>query len=101
MANKNAELPDRLTNVSGEEELTLRKQPDFKRMMVHLLNYDVNLKQVPAGTITVNFPEGNKVKRAYYPDTDTEVKTSVSDKGIEIIMRPFEVHDMLVIEWEN
>ena len=101
LSHQGAALPVEVTGVSKEVEVTLRQQPEHSRWMVHLLNYDPNLERVKRPRLIVHPPAGRAVKRMFYPDTDTSLKFKASGDGVTARMRDFEVHDMLVVEWER
>lgn len=92
-------LPVVVTGMDKEIEVTLRKQPEHNRMMIHLLNYDATVNRVPAAQVTIHPPTGKSVKRVFYPDTDTEVAFTVAAGGVTAPLRQFEVHDLIVVEW--
>ncbi|NLE68294.1 MAG: hypothetical protein GX608_12815 [Lentisphaerae bacterium] len=100
LAFRNAALPAEITGVGLETEVTLRSQPGHNRMMVHLLNYDARLPLVKAPRLAVNPDAGKTVKSIFYPDTKTAVKFTAGNGGVTALLRDFEVHDMLVVEWE-
>ena len=101
LAHQGAALPVEVTGISKEVEVTVRQQPEHDRWMVHLLDYDTKSSGVKGATLTVNQPIGRAVRRMFYPDTDTKLKLEVKDGRAIATMRDFEVHDMLVIEWET
>lgn len=101
LAHTQATLPVDVTNVSKEVEVTLRQQPEKNRMMVHLLDYDPKSSGVKGAVLLVHPPAGRTVKRIFYPDTDTLVKTIPGEGGVTAKLRDFDVHDMAVVEWEN
>ena len=100
LAHVNAALPVEVFGVSKEVEVTLRQQPEHDRWMVHLLNYDPKLAMVKAPRLVVHPPPGRQVKRLFYPDTKTKLRSKAAEHGVTARMRDFAVHDMLVIEWE-
>ena len=101
LAAQSASLPVEVIEVSKEVEVTLRQQPAENRWMVHLLNYDPRLDLVKGPQLTVHPPAGRSVKRMFYPDTKTEVTFSPGESGATARLRDFEVHDMLVVEWQD
>ena len=100
LAHQGSTLPVEVAGVSKEVEVTVRQQPEQDRWMVHLLNYDPQLDLVRGPQLTVHPPAGRSVKRMSYPDTETEVTFSLAERGASARLRDFEVHDMLVIEWQ-
>ncbi|NLB54980.1 MAG: hypothetical protein GX811_04305, partial [Lentisphaerae bacterium] len=100
LAASGSSLPVDVTNVSKEVEVTVRVQPEFNRMMVHLLDYDTGSVSVKGAVLSFNLPEGKKVGRMYYPDTDTELVVKVDGSVATADLREFEVHDMVVISFE-
>jgi len=100
LAFQKATLPVDVTEVSKEVEVTVRQQPEQNRMMVHLLDYDAKSDSVKGAKLTVHPPAGKTVKRVFYPDTDTEVKFKANASGVMAQLRDFEVHDMVVVEWQ-
>ncbi|MDD5679538.1 MAG: HEAT repeat domain-containing protein, partial [Kiritimatiellae bacterium] len=94
-------LPVEIEGVSKEIEVTVRQQPEKSCWMVHLLNYDPKVDLVKSPHLSVNAPEGRTVKRMFYPDTGTEVKFTPSATGVTALLRNFDVHDMVVIEWDR
>ena len=101
LAHQQANLPVEVAGVGVETEVTVRQQPDRNRMMVHLLNYDSRLDMVKSPRLTVHPPAGKTVKRIFYPDTDTPVAFTTTDTGVTAALRDYQVHDMVVVEWEN
>ncbi|MDD5677396.1 MAG: HEAT repeat domain-containing protein [Kiritimatiellae bacterium] len=99
LAHGKASLPVDVSGVSKQVEVTVRQQPEHNRMIVHLLNYDAKVDLVKSPHMTVHPPDGQTVKRIFYPDTGTELKFSASQQGVDVIMRDFDVHDMVVIEY--
>ena len=100
LENQGAVLPVEVLNVSKEIEVTVRQQPEHNRWMIHLLNYDPKVDLVKSPALIVHPLEGKTVKRIFYPDTDTEIKFKATGKGVETKMRDFDVHDMVVVEFE-
>lgn len=100
LVNQNATLPVDVTGVTKEIEVTVRQQPEHNRWIVHLLDYDVKSKSVKNASMTVHPPVGKAAKRIFYPDTGTDIKFAVAETGITTGLREFEVHDMVVIEWQ-
>ena len=70
-------------------------------MMVHLLNYDTRMDIVKVPKLTVHPPAGRTVKRIFYPDTDMPVSFTATKTGVTAALRDYQVHDMVVVEWEN
>ena len=101
LANQQAALPVEVSGVSKEVEITVRQQPENSRWMIHLLDYDTKSAGVKGATLFVNPPAGKTVKRMFYPDTNTEVTFSPAESGAHARLRDFEVHDMVVIEWNR
>ncbi|MDA1142333.1 MAG: HEAT repeat domain-containing protein [Planctomycetota bacterium] len=101
LANQKATLPVELTGVSKEIELTVRQQPEQSRWMIHLLDYDTKSLGVKGASVSVHSPAGKTVKRIFYPDTNTEVTFSPTETGVTARLRDFEVHDMVVVEWNR
>jgi len=101
LAYQGAALPVEVTGISKEVEVTVRQQPEHDRWMIHLLDYDTRSSGVKGATLTVNPPAGRAVKRMFYPDTDTKLKLEASGSGVMTTLRDFEVHDMVVVEWET
>ena len=100
LARQDASLPAEVIGVSREVEVTLRRQPEHNRMMVHLLDYDTKSDGVKGAEMIAHAPEGKTVKRVFYPDTDTDVKFAAAGGRAAAKLRDFEVHDMVVVEWE-
>ena len=100
LAHQGAALPAEVTGVSKEVEVTVRQQPEHGRWMVHLLDYDPKSDSVKGAEIIVHPPEGKAIKRMFYPDTDTEAAFAAAGGGAAARLRDFEVHDMVVIEFE-
>jgi hypothetical protein len=101
LAHQGATLPVEVTGISKEVEVTVRQQPKLNRWMIHLLDYDTKSNGVKGAAVTVPSPAGKKVKRIFYPDTSTELKFSLGESAVTAPLRDFEVHDMLVIEWNK
>ena len=101
LAHQQAALPVEMTGVSTEVEVTVRQQPEQSRWMVHLLDYDPKSSGVKSPTMAVPARTGRTVKRLFYPDTNTELKLAVSASAVTAQLRDFEVHDMIVIEWNK
>ena len=100
LAHQNATLPVEVSGVSKEVEITVRRQLEHGRWMVHLLDYDTGSSGVKGATLFVPPRADRDVKRMFYPDTDTKLKFETSDGSVTAALRDFDVHDMLVIEWE-
>jgi len=92
-------LPVEVTGVSLDVEVTVRQQMEQNRWMVHLLDYDPKSVSVKGAVLTVHPPTGKTVNRIFYPDTDTELKYSVTENGVKSQLRDFAVHDMVVVEY--
>ena len=94
----NAALPVEVYACPKNVEIVIRKQPDKQRWMIHLLNIDPNLSRVTGVGMIVRTPSSEKLK-VFYPDTGTAISYVRTADGIVISPRPFEVHDMIVIEY--
>ena len=92
-------VPAEVSGVSKEVEVTLRQQPGKNRMMVHLLDYDTTSAGVKGARLTVHPPAGKTVKRIFYPDTDTAIAFAAAETDVTAELRDFEIHDMVVVEW--
>ena len=101
LAHQRAALPVEVTNVSTEVEVTVRQQSEYGRWMVHLLDYDTKSSEVKGAALSVHPPAGSVVKRMFYPDTDTELAFTTGGDAVTAQLREFEVHDMLVVEWDR
>ncbi|MBI2190656.1 MAG: HEAT repeat domain-containing protein [Planctomycetes bacterium] len=101
LAHQGTALPVEVTGVSREIEVTVRQQPAQNRWMVHLFDYDVKSRGVKGAALSVHPPTGKTVKRIFYPDTNTEVAFRPSESAVTGQLRDFEVHDMVVIEWNK
>ena len=101
LAQAEASLPVEVTGVSKEVEVTVRQQPEHSRWMIHLLDYDTRSGGVKGANLTVPTPTGKTVKRVFYPDTDTELRFAPGENAATAQLRDFEVHDMVVIEWNR
>ena len=100
LSHQGATLPVEVLDVPTAVEVTLRRQAEHNRWMVHLLNYDTEVDLVAAPKLLVHPPAGRQVKRLFYPDGETELESKSAEHGVTAKMRDFDVHDMLVIEWE-
>jgi hypothetical protein len=78
-------------------EIVVRQQPDQQRWMIHLLNLNPNLGRVTGVGMIVCPPISGDFK-VFYPDTGTVVSYVRTADGILFSPRPFEVHDMIVVE---
>ena len=101
LAHQGAALPVEVTGVSTEVEVTVRRQPEHDRWMIHLLDYDPKSSGVKGATMTVHAPAGETVKRIFYPDTNTELTFSAAGNAVTTQLRKFEVHDMVVVELDR
>jgi HEAT repeat protein len=101
LALQQATLPVEVSGVSQDVEITVRQQPESNRWMIHLLDYDTKSAGVKGAALTVHPPAGKTVKRVFYPDTNTEVTFNLAENGGTAQLRDFEVHDMVVIEWNR
>jgi len=81
--------------LDGEIEVTPEWQKDGARLAVHLLDYDAKRKGAIRGAkLTVG---GTRpIRRVFHPDTKTDLKLS----GRTVALRPFEVYDFVVVEFE-
>ena len=96
---RKAALPVVASGVSREVEVTVRRQPEQNRWVVHLLDYDTKSNGVKGAKIRVNPPDGKTVKRIFHPDTGLEVGFEAAGSGVEAFLRGFEVHDMVVVQF--
>ena len=102
LAHQGTALPVEVTGVSKEVEVTVRQQPEHDRWVIHLLDYDTKSSGVQGAALTVHLPAGKTVKRVFYPDTNTELRIRTGDNSaVTANLRGFEVHDMVVIEWDR
>jgi hypothetical protein len=99
LAHQQAGLPVEVAGVSKEVEVTVRRQPEQSRWMVHLLDYDPKSAGVKAAGLSMPLSAGKTVKRLFYPDTGMEVAFRAAGNAVTAQLRDFDVHDMIVIEW--
>ena len=93
-------LPVTVTNCPPQVELGLRLQEHKNRWMVHLLNMDPKLGVVEGVEVTVNVPASKTPKGVYYAYPDRRsVDYSASGDGLTFKVRPFDVHEMVVVEF--
>jgi hypothetical protein len=98
----NVVLPVEVKNCSVRVELSLKKQDDRNRWMVHLLNYDPKIPLVKDVEVSVNVPPDRKVKGVYYAYPAREdVAYKADGNTLRFKMRDFDIHEMVVIEYEN
>ncbi len=76
--------------------VNIKKQPEKRRLMVHLLNMDADSRRVRGLGMSVHVPDTKNVK-VYYPDTDTAVAFHLDGNRVLFTPRDVEVHDMVVI----
>ena len=79
-------------------ELTIRAQPEKRRWMVHLLNYDPKVERVKGCRVTVRPPKTGGV-RAFYPEDGKKVRFSRDGNAIRFRIRDFGIHEMVVVEY--
>ena len=94
-----ATLPVEVNACPKNVEVVVRQQPEKQRWMIHLLNLDANLGRV-AGVSMVARPPSSGELKVSYPDTNTVIPYARTADGILLSPRPFEVHDMIVVEWK-
>jgi HEAT repeat protein len=101
LAHQGVALPVEVTGVSTEVEVTVRQQPEYNRWMVHLLDYDPKSSGVKGASMSVHTSAELTVKRIFYPDTNTGLAFQSAERANTARLRDFEVHDMVVIEWNK
>jgi hypothetical protein len=95
------ELPVEVDDCSPRVELSLKKQDDRNRWMVHLLNCDPKIPLVKGVEVILNVPQNKKVKSIYYVHPAKEdVAYKADGTKLKFTMRDCEVHEMAVIEYE-
>ena len=90
-----------LLNASKEVEVTVYVQDGGRRLVVHLLDYDVNNKAVEGASLRIN---GTRpVKSVYRVGADTPEKKSVLniDSNRTVELGRFEAYDMIVVEFDD
>ena len=90
-----------LLNASKEVEVTVYVQNGGRRLVVHLLDYDVNNKAVEGASLRIN---GTRpVKSVYRVGAGTPEKKSVLniDSNRTVELGRFEAYDMIVVEFDD
>ena len=90
------ELPAEAADCAEMVELTIRAQPEKRRWMVHLLNYDPNIERVKGSRITVRPPKTDELK-IFYPADGQKVQFSRDGNAVSFRVREFGVHEMVVV----
>jgi hypothetical protein len=98
LADSEARLPVEAANCPTEVELTVRTQDEHNRWIVHLLNYDTELDRVRGVAITVR-PPSLRGLRVFYPDTNERIPFVRGTSDIRFLIRDFDVHEMIVVEY--
>lgn len=96
---RKASLPIEVSGISKEVEVTVRRQPEQNRLMVHLLDFDTKSSRVQGAKIFVNPPDGKTIKRIFHPDTGLDVAFEAAGSGVSANLRGFESHDMVVVQY--
>ena len=78
-------------------EVVAREQPG--RTIIHLTNY--SYEDRISGVRIALHPEGKGIATIHYPEGNVKVKTERSEDGITFKVRDFDVHEMIVAEWER
>ena len=100
LAHTGTELPVTVANCPPQIELGFRLQEHKNRWMIHLLNMDPKLRLVEGVEVTVNVPASKTPKGVYYVYPDRRgVDCSASADGLTFRVRPFDVHEMVVVEF--
>ena len=96
LENREKELPVTVSSCPKYVFINSKRQPEKRRLMVHLLNMDPASKRVHGIGMSVRVPDTKNVK-VYYPDTDTAVAFRVDGDRVMFMPRDFGVHDMVVV----
>ncbi|MFA5646478.1 MAG: alpha-amylase family protein [Candidatus Ratteibacteria bacterium] len=91
-------LPFTVENCPLEVEVTLNTQGE-KRYILHLLDYRPK-EMVKNCRLFITLPKEKKAVAVFYPDDNLKSEYQVTEKGILITIRDFQVHEMLVVEYE-
>ncbi|MDD5678244.1 MAG: HEAT repeat domain-containing protein [Kiritimatiellae bacterium] len=91
-------LPVEAAGLPGQVEVTVKSQPEQRRWLIHLLNFDPKLEKVSSGTMTVRPPAMEKLK-VTYPDNGQDVPFKQEGQVVTFETRAFGVHDMVVVQY--
>ena len=80
-------------------DVVVKRQEQNRRWMVHLLNMDEKNGLIKDVKIKVKPPYAAKAVYYAYPDRH-EVDFVARDGMVEFVVRQFDVHEMIVVEWE-
>ena len=94
-----AELPIEASNCPATVDVVVKRQEQNRRWMVHLLNMDEKNGLIKDVKIKVKPPHAAKAVYYAYPDRQ-EVAFVAQNGMVEFVVRPFDVHEMIVVEWE-
>jgi hypothetical protein len=94
-----AELPIEASNCPLTVDVVVKRQEQNRRWMVHLLNMDEKNGLIKDVKIKVKPPYAAKAVYYAYPDRH-EVDFVARDGMVEFVVRQFDVHEMIVVEWE-
>jgi hypothetical protein len=96
-----AQLPATASTCPKDVEITVRRQPEYRRWMIHLLNLDPNLSLVRGVSLTIGadmLPTASNIKLSY-PDDAQVIHYNRSGGSLVFTARDFEVHDMILLEY--
>jgi len=95
----NAEIPFVVENCPKEVEVVIRTQPDKKRFMLHLLNYNAHKADKVEGVkVKVLIPSSKRLN-VFYPEDNQKIAHMKEGNYISFIIRDFSVHEMVVVEF--
>ncbi len=95
-----ARLPVMASACPKDVEVTVRRQPEQRRWLIHLLNLDPSLARVRGVNLAISagmLPAGGAVKISY-PDDQQVVNYREAGEALVFTARDFEVHDMILLE---
>lgn len=96
-----AQLPATASTCPKDVEITVRRQPEHRRWMIHLLNLDPNLSLVRGVSLTIGadmLPTDGNIKLSY-PDDAQIIHYNRSGGSLVFTARDFEAHDMILLEY--
>ena len=91
-------LPVSVSSCPKNVFVNIKKQPEKRRLMVHLINMDPGMKRVNGTGMIVQVPKSDELN-VFYPDTNTKLGFQRISDNVIFSPRDFDVHDMIVVEY--
>ncbi len=100
LRHRGAQLPVTASACPKDVEITVRRQPEQRRWLIHLLNLDPGLARVRGVGLAISaglLPAGETAKISY-PDDKSMIHYRQAGGALVFTARDFEVHDMILLE---